>query len=98
MNPSKLAWMGFFSIKEFRSEDSLQQVNLSLRFPVSLESTPMLHNYLENKCYVDVTVSHPHSTCTDNLTARMLSSLPYSLILQAIGDHLFYRTRESVSC
>ena len=56
-----------------------KQNNLLLRFPVSFGKHSMLHYYLKNECGVDVTLSHPHHTVTDNLAAGMLSSLPYNL-------------------
>jgi len=39
----------------------------------------MLHYILKNEYNVDVKMSHPHCTFTDNLADRMLSSLPYNL-------------------
>ena len=55
-----------------------------LRFPASFGKQSMLHNYLENVCEVDVTPSHPLHTFTDNLAARMLSSLPYNLVANCL--------------
>ena len=50
-------------------------------FRWALESSPMLHNKLENEWKVDMTMSHPPCTFTDNLAAGLLSSLPYNLIV-----------------
>jgi len=44
----------------------------------------MLHNYLENECFVDLTTLHPHCTFKDNLAAGMLSSLPYNRLANSL--------------